>query len=433
MSKRPGFLCAVIAVLALLIPGAAVASSWSVHVFAKMPAPGYPADAVLDDDGYVYAGSFHPLEGGSDAPSKVFAFAPNGAIARSYTVTGQAPGAAHGVQVALTDSRGRLYLLDQTPARVVILNPRTGAQSTYATIPTLPGGNAPEPDFAAWGPDGSMYITDYSQYVIWRIPPGGGTAKVWLSNPAFDGVIVGPAGIQLMADHHTLMFDQGGEVATGAEGVLYTVPIEPNGSPGALRELWASTPAQAPDGLAIARSGDIYIAMVGPAANQIVELSPTGKLLNQTPGDPLSSTPEPIPFDAPGSILFDGDQIIVGNQSSINENTANMALLEVGVGETGQPIYVPPGGPPPPRLKISVARRRVAVGRALKLRVTVSAAGRRVSGVSVAFDGATANSGPHGGATFAVRLPHAGRYPVAAMCPGYRPGAISILAARPAR
>jgi hypothetical protein len=424
------WLGAVVAALALVVPAAAQASSWPVRVFARMPAPGYPADAVLDDDGYVYAGSFHPLNGGTDAPSKVFAFAPDGAIARSYTVTGQAPGQAHGVQVALTDSQGRLYLLDQTPARVVILNPRTGAQSTYATIPTLPGGNAPEPDFAAWGPDGSMYITDYAQYVIWRVPPGGGQAKVWLSNPAFNGVIVGPAGIQLMADHHTLMFDQGGEVATGTDGVLYTVPIEPNGSPGALHEVWTSGPAQAPDGFAIARSGDVYIAMVGPTANQIVELSPSGKLLAQTPADPLSNSPSPIPFDAPGSVLFDGDQIIVGNQSAINQNTANMALLEVGVGEPGQPIYIPSGGPAPSRLKISVAKRRVVVGRALKVRVTISSAGRRVRGASVSFDGLTASSGPRGGASFAVRLSRRGRYPVSAMCPGYRPGAATVVAAR---
>jgi hypothetical protein len=420
----------VVAVLALVVPAAGQASSWPVRVFARMPPPGYPADAVLDDDGYVYAGSFHPLNGGTDAPSKVFAFAPNGSIARSYTVTGQAPGQAHGVQVALTDAQGRLYLLDQTPARVVILNPRTGAQSTYATIPTLPGGNAPEPDFAAWGPDGSMYITDYAQYVIWRVPPGGGQAKVWLSNPAFNGVIVGPAGIQLMADHHTLMFDQGGEVATGTDGVLYTVPIEPNGSPGALRELWTSGPAQAPDGLAIARSGDVYIAMVGPTANQIVELSPNGKLLAETPADPLSNTPSPIPFDAPGSVLFDGDQIIVGNQSAINQNTANMALLEVGVGESGQPIYIPPGGPAPARLKISVAKRRVRAARRVVVRFTVTAAGRRVSGASVAFDGLTVSSGRRGGASFALRLSRAGKYTVSAMCPGYRPGAATVVAAR---
>jgi len=431
--RRLAVVAVAVAALVLLVPAGALASSWPVRVFARMPSPGYPADAVLNDDGYVYAGSFHPLDGGSDAPSKVFAFAPNGSIARSYTVTGQAAGAAHGVQVALTDARGRLYLLDQAPARVLILNPRTGTQSTYATIPTLPGQNAPEPDFAAWGPDGSMYITDYAQYVIWRVLPGGGTAKVWLSNPAFNGVIVGPAGIQLMADRHTLMFDQGGEVGTGAEGVLYEVPIEANGSPGALREVWESTPAQAPDGLAIARSGDVYIAMVGPTANQIVELSPSGKLLNETPADPLSNTPAPIPFDAPGSVLFDGDEIIVGNQSAINQNTANMALLELDVGEAGQPIYTPPGGPPPPRLKISVAHRRVALGRRVKVRVTISAAGRRVSGASVSFDGLTAISGPRGGAKFAVRLPRTGRYPMSAMCPGYRPGTLSVLAARHAR
>lgn len=41
---------------------------------------------------------------------------------------------------------------------------------------------------------------------------------------------------------------------------------------------------------------------------------------------------QPIPFDAPGSVLFDGNSVIVGNQSSIEQNTAHTALLKVDVG-----------------------------------------------------------------------------------------------------
>ena len=31
-------------------------------------------------------------------------------------------------------------------------------------------------NYAAWGPDGSLYVTDYLQGVVWRVPPGGGEA-----------------------------------------------------------------------------------------------------------------------------------------------------------------------------------------------------------------------------------------------------------------
>lgn len=144
-----------------------------------------------------------------------------------------------------------------------------------------------------------MYVTDYAQFVIWRIPPGGGQAKVWMANPAFNGVIVGPAGIQLMVDHHTLMFDTGGDVGEGAEGVLYTVPIEPDGSPGALHQMWASGPAEAPDGFAIARSGDVYVALVGPLANAVVELSPSGQELARVPDSAVANAMLPVPSVPP--------------------------------------------------------------------------------------------------------------------------------------
>jgi streptogramin lyase len=422
----------LLAVCALLAP-AALARSFPVQVFARMPAPGYPASAVLSRDGFIYAGSFKPLQGGSDAPSKVFAFGPGGAIARSYTITGQTPGQPHGVQVSVSDAQGDLYLLDQAPARVLVLDPATGSQRTWATFPQLPGGNAPEPDFAAWGPDGSLYVTDYAQYVIWRIPPGGGQAKVWMSNPAFNGVIVGPAGIALMADRHTLMFDTGGEVGTGASGVLYTVPIEPNGSPGPLHTVWTSAAAEAPDGFAIARSGDIYVSLVGPLANAVVELSPSGQELARVPANAVSNAMMPIPFDAPGSVLFLGSRIIVGNQSAINQDTAHMALLEVGVGEPGLPIYVPPKPPRQARLTLSVTPHRVAVRHRVRLRVSVSAAGRRIAGATVTVGRRTAHTGRRGAATLRVRFVRTGRYRVTATRPGYRSGHAAFTVGRTGR
>ena len=39
-------------------------------------------------------------------------------------------------------------------------------------------------NYGAWGPDGSLYVTDYGQAVVWRVPPGGGEAGVWLRTAA---------------------------------------------------------------------------------------------------------------------------------------------------------------------------------------------------------------------------------------------------------
>src|SRR5581483_9055470 len=103
------------------------------------------------------------------------------------------------------------------------------------------------------------------------------------TSSALDGIIVGPAGIELMPDRHTLMFDTGGGGGDVLTGKLYTLGITAGGAPGGLHQIWQSAPAAAPDGFAIARSGNIYIALVGPTGNAVVEVSPTGAQVAQTP------------------------------------------------------------------------------------------------------------------------------------------------------
>jgi sugar lactone lactonase YvrE len=139
---------------------------------------------------------------------------------------------------------------------------------------------SPEPEDAVWGPDGGLYVTDYQQAVIWRIPPGGRGATVWLADRRLDGTIFGTAGIVLLPDHKTLLFDQASNAGLGGgnptAGELYSVAIQPDGRPGALHAIWESAPAAAADGFALAQSGHIYIALSGPSGDDILELSATG-------------------------------------------------------------------------------------------------------------------------------------------------------------
>jgi sugar lactone lactonase YvrE len=365
-----------VAVLALMAPGAQ--ARLEVRVLAHVPAPGFPASTVVAPDGTIYTGSFKSFTVPSAAgPSKVFAYSPSGQLLRSYTVQGQTPGVADAVQVATMDRTGTLYLLDQSPARIIKLDPRTGAQTTWATFATLPacptvppqpcsdgsGGNPPEPDFAAWGPDGSLYVTDYNQALIWRVPPGGGPAKVWLTDSRFNGIIVGPAGIQLMPGGHALMVSTGGGGTDPSTGKLYTVPIEPDGQPGQLKQIWESAPAEAPDGFALARSGNIYLSLVGPSGNAVVELSPLGSEIARVPQNAAANEMLAVPFDAPGSVSFDGDNVIVTNESSLNNNSADWALLEISAGEPGLPPSLPPASSPRITYRLRVSPHRVRAGR----------------------------------------------------------------------
>jgi sugar lactone lactonase YvrE len=351
-------LAALAAVLAIATPAAARPRG-DVRVLALIPAPGFPALPHVMG-GLIYEGTYDNPTGSSLA-SRVFQYTASGELLDSWTVAGQDTSGSHGVQVAANDARGRLLLLDKTSGRIIRLDPRTGAQALYGSVPDLPtcsGGAAstpcsqesqdmpPFPDYGAWGPDGSLYVSDYDQGVIFRVPPGGGAARVWLSDTRLDGGMFGTACVLMMPNHRTLLFDQAsnGDPTSGAANVttgkLYEVSIMAGGKPGAITRLWESGPAEAPDGCQLSRAGHVYIALSG-TANQIVEVDASGHELARFGQQFTGSDNSTVPFDTPSGLAYLGTELIVANQSYEAGNTANQALLSVETGEPGMPTYVP--------------------------------------------------------------------------------------------
>jgi hypothetical protein len=167
-----------------------------------------------------------------------------------------------------------------------------------------------------------------------------------LASPRLAGGMFGTACILLMPDHHTLLFDQAsnGDVeGTGnlTTGKVYEVAIRPDGKPGALKELWQSGPADAPDGCMLARSGDIYVALAG-ASNQIVELTARGRQLARFGQQYSGTNNSSVPYDTPSGLAWLGTDLIVANQAYLDQDRSNMALLNLATGQPGVPVYVPP-------------------------------------------------------------------------------------------
>lgn len=360
---------AAVAAVACAATGAVAAdgaarSKGDVRIFAKVPAPGYPALTLVTPDHTVYVGTFTGASGDTTGPSKVFAYSSAGKLLDTYRVRGQEDGAAHAVQVAERDRRGRLYLLDQAPPRVLVLNPRTGRQHTYATFSDVPsctsantsgncsntaGDNPPEPDYAAWLPGGSLVVTDYAQQLLWQVPPGGGKARVWMNDLQLDGEQFGPAGILMRPNHRSLFLTISSAGAlTGdnaSTGKLYRIRVDSAGHALRLRRLWASNPAEAPDGFALSRHHHLYVALSGPSGNAVAELARNRlghwREIWRTPGTAAEGQAQSVPWDTPTSAQFLGSRLLVTNQAFFTEDSSHWAIFDVKTNERAAPHFVP--------------------------------------------------------------------------------------------
>jgi sugar lactone lactonase YvrE len=373
-----GVMALLVGLLTILSVGApAVAQtdppgSLDVSLFTRVGSPGQPEGLVVDHDGTVYVGTHNAGKGDAAAPSKVFAYAPDGERLRAYEIEGQDLDEDHGILAMAFDADGILYILDRAPARVVTLDPATGEQGTYATfaeVPTCAMADDDQcseaivdldafPDYPVFAPDGTMYVTDLEQGLLWRVPAGGGEGEVWFTDARLESVF-GPNGIQFLDDGHTLLFAQTGSTPPGttdaATGKLYTLPVEADGSPGELEVFWEGNPVDGPDGFAIAASGNIYVALAG--ANQVLVLGPDGRELARVPGTPIENQQQEVAFDTPASVAFLGDQVLVTNQSFFTGDPDSWAVLSVDAGEQALPLFRPdvaaaaqgrpaPSGPP---------------------------------------------------------------------------------------
>ncbi|MCW2766006.1 MAG: SMP-30/Gluconolaconase/LRE-like region [Nocardioides sp.] len=338
LGRGLGLLAALVLAAPLTVAAAAAPGKWETHVFANVPAPGFPAYVFVHRNGRVYAGTYIDPQG-AGVPSRVFEWSAAGQLLRSWAVPGQLLAEDHGVQVANQTRGGKLVLLETSTSSVLTLDVRTGR---FHRVARLPGA---VPNYAAWGPKGALYVTDYGNGVIWRIPPGG-TPRKWFASSALDGVEFGTTGIVFRPGRRDLLISQQTSISGQSlptNGHLYRLPIRPNGRPGTLTTLWTSQPTELPDGFGVGRSGHIYIAMAGLTA-QLVELSASGRELDRFPDTPFTGeNGSSIPFDTPCSATFLGSRVLVANQSAIAGDAAHQAILDVEVGEPGRAPYLPTG------------------------------------------------------------------------------------------
>src|SRR4051812_5886758 len=129
----------VTAAIACAMPAqAADRAKGNAELFAPVPAPGAPEPVVVGPDGTVYTATLNAESGDTKAPSKVFAFTPDGKLERTYDIKGQDLSQEHGLTGMAMDAAGYLYVGSLAPPVVYRLDPKTGEPTTDATHRDVP-------------------------------------------------------------------------------------------------------------------------------------------------------------------------------------------------------------------------------------------------------------------------------------------------------
>jgi DNA-binding beta-propeller fold protein YncE len=317
-------------------------------LFAELPDPdpgnseGAHPDSLIAHAGHIYVGTtsgfsslFSPLP---TPPSQIFVYQrTNGKLKEVVQVEGENLRRAHGVGGMAFDAKRRLYAAQGPQGQNAVLRFElpNGQPELYATLPPAPvplpaqaPGCIPTPPPANqagcgfpndldFDRAGNLYVTDSWRGAIYRVPPGGGTGTVYFQDPRLGGwrgagvppVLPGVNGIRVSPDGKSLYVtvttsNVPPNVPFPSNGYLYKLPIQgqPNQAQlaAALDKPVASFGPDQPDGLAIGKSGKVYVVL--GRSNQLAIVSPDGSI--ERFGSAFLANPSSVEFDHSDRSVF---------------------------------------------------------------------------------------------------------------------------------
>ena len=236
-------------------------------------------------------------------PGRLVVFDRHGQLNRDVAVAGASPAL---LGLAFHPS-GKLLVIDFGAAKVLDVNPNTGASSVFMTVPSPPG--AAGLNALTFDKHGNVYVSDSFQGTIWKTGSGGGVATAWVSDPLLLPNGVPPFGANGLA------FNNAGDalfVANTSTDLIVKIPVLANGSAGTPKAF--SYSVNGADGLIIDEHDNLWIC--ANQADEIVVLDKTGKAISKL-GDfnGISSGGRPKGLLFPASLVRVGDWIYVTNLS----------------------------------------------------------------------------------------------------------------------
>jgi sugar lactone lactonase YvrE len=282
---------------------AAPAGAWDrgqVDVFATLPAGAAgPEGITVDKAGFAYVATFDPTGATGAAEGQLYVFNPEGRLVRQVAIAGSSPAL---LGLDFNPATGVLLVIDFGKARVVSVNPKTGASAPFTQVNAAAGLNA-----LTFDKQGNVYISDSFQGIIWKTPPTGGDAVAFVTDDLLKTTGTPPFGANGVA------FNKKGDtlyVANTGNDTVVQIPIATDGSAGTPSVFVNSI--NGADGLIIDRHDNIWVA--ANQSDEIVVLDPTGKAiakLGDFNGIDRNGIPRGLLF--PASLVFDGGDLLVTN------------------------------------------------------------------------------------------------------------------------
>jgi sugar lactone lactonase YvrE len=283
------------------------AGAWTrspATTFATLPAgAAHPEGITVDQGGDVYVTTF-AVGGTPSGTGQLFVFDSSGRLLRQVDV---ANSSTLLLDLAFHPSTGDLLVIDFGAAKVLKVNPVTGASTVFTTIPQIDKkGPTPGPNVLTFDGAGNVYISDSFQGVIWRTGPSGGAATAWVTSPLLRTTGVPPFGANGLAFNNsgTALF-----VANTGNDTVVKIPVV-GGNPGTPVVFVNSI--NGADGLIIDQDDNIWVA--ANQADEIVVLDPTGRVIAKL-GDfgGIDPSGAPIGLLFPASLVRSGGFIYVTN------------------------------------------------------------------------------------------------------------------------
>jgi sugar lactone lactonase YvrE len=295
--------------LLVLLATPIVAQAWErgkVERFATLPAgEAYPEGICVDRQGNVYVvtvGANKPDTSGGT----LIVFDRDGKHLRTVTIAGSTPWL---LDLNFHPHTGQLLVIDYKGAKVLSVNPTTGASSVFMTVT----GEDPGLDGLTFDAAGNVYVTDAHQGLIWKVGKDGGAGTVWVKSPLLKPTrLPPPIGANGLAFNkkQTALF-----VPNTAQDTIVKIPV--SGSPlvPGTAEVFVNRAGGGPDGIVIDEDDNLWIAC--NQSNEIMVLEPTQGRVIAKLGDfgGIDKDGAPIGFLWSNSLVFHGDYVLVTNLS----------------------------------------------------------------------------------------------------------------------